>query len=109
MGMTKVFLPAYSGPDGYVEVDRDDDFLMAWRDCQTIVKILGDWSTRFGIQWDLSLDGEEIGTIDGTGALSPKLQTRLDDLLRLSNFSETGEALQKRISEIDVKYQSRCE
>jgi hypothetical protein len=29
MGMTKVFLPAYSGPNGYVEVDRDDDFLMA--------------------------------------------------------------------------------
>jgi hypothetical protein len=73
------------------------------------VKILAEWSRRFGIQWDLSLDGEEMGTIERTGRLSPKLQSSLDDLLRLSNFAETGEALQKRISEIDVKYASRCE
>jgi len=109
LGMTKVFLHSYSTDNGYVEVKRADNFLMAWQDCQTIANILAAWSKRFGVGWQLSLDGELMGVIDHSGTLSTKLQSKLDELRHLSDFTETGDALERLIHQIDMKYASRCE
>ncbi len=64
-GGTKIFLVGYSTNDGgYVEVDPDEDSLMAYRDTCFILDKLAEWSRKHGVSWEVDCAGEPIGTID---------------------------------------------
>jgi hypothetical protein len=49
-GSTKIFLIGYSTADGgYMEVDPDEDSLMAYRDTCVILERLTEWSRKHGV------------------------------------------------------------
>lgn len=81
VGDTKLFLVAYATAAGdFVHVDADDDTAMAWRDAVYIVDRLRLWSSRFGMCWQLEIEGEPIGRVDD-GQPDDDLAAHLDDLL----------------------------
>lgn len=108
IGMTKVSLPGYSGPDrAYVEVDQGEDFLMMWSDITHIVRALSLWSKRYGVQWDLQLEGERFGSVESSGEISADLSDGLHQLLQAASAPDDPSAREELIAAIDSKYKSR--
>jgi hypothetical protein len=64
LGWNKIYLPGYTARDGsYIEVDFDDDQLMAYRDMCFILEKLTHWSREHSLAWEISMAGEVIGQI----------------------------------------------
>jgi hypothetical protein len=107
-GDTKLCLLGYSTPDGgYLEVHPDDDILMAWRDATFIIHTLADWALRFGVEWKLSIAGDEIGLVTREGA--DESVTKLLDTLVEAAEKDTSdpETVELIAASILKKYASR--
>jgi hypothetical protein len=97
----------YTAKDGtFVEVDYDDDQVMARRDAEFIISHLSAWSQRFALGWNLEYGDEEIGTITegrADDAVQEFLERFFESKHRPAN-EKVAEELAKSISE---KYASR--
>jgi hypothetical protein len=103
-GGTKIFLIGYSTNDGgYMEVDPDEDSLMAYRDTSFILDKLAEWSRKHGVSWQIDCAGEPIGTIN-RGQRDRQLQEYVDDMKASFPWPLDFEDRAKAISE---KYASR--
>ena len=106
-GSTKIFLPGYSTSDGgYVEVDAEEDSLMAAYDTQYIIDTLAGWSRRFGINWIIGVDGEEVGTVSDTGP-DPMLIGMIAAVATHGASDEMPTFDEQVINDIRKKYASR--
>lgn len=103
-GGTKIFLIGYSTNDGgYMEVDPDEDSLMAYRDTCFILERLAEWSRTHGVSWEVDCEGEPIGTIS-KGEWDQQLREYVDEMKTSFPWSPAFEDQVKVISE---KYASR--
>ena len=103
-GATTIFLIGYSTDDGgYMEVDADDDSLMAYRDTCFILEKLTEWSRKHSLAWQVDCAGEPIGTISN-GQWDQKLREYVEEMKASfpwpSAFDDTVKA-------ISAKYASR--
>jgi len=106
-GGNKIFLSGYTANDGtYVNVDLDEDNLMACRDASFIVALLSAWSKRFGISWSVSCAGENIGMVDGGGP-NEYLREFLTIALTAAGIDPADPSLEDRRKAISAKYASR--
>jgi hypothetical protein len=103
-GGTKIFLSGYSTEDGgYVEVDHEDNVLMAYRDCDFILMQLAQWSQKHGLSWNIFCVGEPIGSI-ANGKWDAKLEDFVDGMKQDFRIPASLEEAAKAIS---AKYASR--
>lgn len=103
-GGTKIFLVGYSiDGGGYVEVDADDDSLMAYRDTCFILDKLTEWSRKHGIAWQIDCVGEPIGTIS-KGQWDQSLRAYVDEMKRSFPWPSPFE---ERVKAVSQKYSSR--
>jgi len=104
-GGTKIFLTGgYSTPDGgYVEVDIEDDCLMAYRDTCFILEKLAEWSSKHGLTWQIECAGERIGII-AKGQWDRQLRDYVEEMKKLFPWPSSLEDSAKAIS---AKYASR--
>jgi len=103
-GTTKVFLSGYSNADGdFVEVDPDEDSLMAYRDTSFILEKLAEWSRKHGLSWQVDCAGEPIGTIT-KGRWDRQLREYVDAMK--SSF-QWQSAFDEKVKAISAKYASR--
>lgn len=103
-GEMKLFLIGYAPSQGYHEVDPEEDSLMAWRDASFIGEQLAKWSAVHGIEWELSCEGEVIGTVKN-GVLDEAAKEFFDSLLDVVEGSH--EALIDRARQISKLYADR--
>jgi hypothetical protein len=107
-GDTKLCLPGYSTPDGgYLEVHPDDDIFMALRDATFIIHTLADWALRFGVEWRLTIAGDEIGLVTREGA--DESVTKFFDALAEATEKDTSdpETVELIAASLLKKYASR--
>jgi hypothetical protein len=107
-GDTKLCLLGYSTPDGgYLEVHPDDDIFMALRDATFIIHTLSDWALRFGVEWRLSIAGDEIGLVTREGA--DESVTKFFDAFAEATEKDAGdpESVELIAASILKKYASR--
>jgi hypothetical protein len=103
-GGTKIFLMGYSTDDGgYVEVDQDEDSLMAYRDTCFILEKLAEWSRKYGLSWQVDCAGEPIGTIS-KGEWDRQLREYVDGM---KQWFPWPSAFEERVKAISAKYASR--
>lgn len=103
-GATKIFLTGYSTDDGgYLEVDVDEDSLMAYRDANFIIERLAEWSQTHGLTWNIACAGESIGTITN-GQWDHQLREYVNLMKAMIPWPTAFEETVKTISE---KYASR--
>lgn len=103
-GWNKIYLPGYTTNDGvYVEVDFEDDQLMAYRDTTFILDRLTTWSREHNLDWEISLAGEPIGNIT-RGEWDSRLRETVESMR--GEFAWPG-SLEERSREISAKYASR--
>ena len=106
-GATKIFLPGYSTNDGgYIEVDAEEDSLMAAYDAQFILEALSGWSKRFSVTWLIGIDGEEIGTVSMDGP-DPMLIGIVAAVATNGASDEMPDFDESQVQEIRKKYASR--
>ena len=106
-GATKIFLPGYStGDGGYVEVDAEEDSLMAAYDTQFILDTLTQWSKRFQINWAIGIDGDEIGIVSAEGP-DPMLLGMVAAVATHGDSDEMPDFDEQEIMRIRKKYASR--
>lgn len=102
-GDTKLFLMGYTTDTGdYIDVDVDEDNLMAASDALFIIDHLCRWSKEHGISWDVIVEGEKIGTIEN-GEAGKYLKEYFEEMKETSSIPPDEENI-KKISE---KYSSR--
>ena len=103
-GGTKIYLISYSTADGGdMEVDPDDDSLMAYRDTYFILEKLAEWSRKHGLTWQVDCAGELIGTIS-TGQWDRQLREYVDGMKESFPWPP---AFDEKVKAISVKYASR--
>jgi hypothetical protein len=103
-GGTKIFLLGYSTNDGgYMEVDPDDDSLMAYRDTCFILEKLAEWSGKHGLSWQVDCAGEPIGNISN-GQWDRQLREYVDGMK--ASFPWPS-AFDERVKAISAKHPSR--
>jgi hypothetical protein len=81
VGWNKIYLiSGCTTSDGaWVEVDNEDDRLMAYRDTCFILEELANWSRVHDLAWEISLAGEPIGAISG-GDWDEKLRSSVESM-----------------------------
>jgi hypothetical protein len=77
--------------------DWDDDTFLAWRDAQFIVANLTKWASSFGLTWNLSVEGEKIGTVNATGA-DKDANEFLSNLAAVVSYPTTDEQTVEKIA-----------
>jgi hypothetical protein len=103
-GSTKIFLIGYSTDDGgYMEVDPDEDSLMAYRDTCFILERLTEWSRKHGVSWEVDCAGEPIGAIS-KGQWDRQLREYVDSMKTSFPWPSAFDDQVKAISE---KFASR--
>jgi hypothetical protein len=104
-GWNKLYLSmGYTTRDGkYVDVDFDEDQLMAYRDTCIILEKLASWSREHKLAWEISLAGEPMGAI-ADGACDRKLRDSIESM-RQQLVLKGG--LEEKSREISKKYASR--
>jgi hypothetical protein len=103
-GSAKIFLIGYSNNDGtYVEVDPDEDSLMAYRDTCFILEILSEWSRKHGVSWEVACAGEPIGAIK-KGQWDSQLREYVDGMKTSFPWPSSFE---DEVTSISEKYASR--
>lgn len=103
-GSTKIFLFGYSTSDGaFMEVDPDEDSLMAYRDICFIFERLSEWSRKHGVSWEVECAGEPIGAIS-KGQWDIQLRDYVDSMKTSFPWPSAFDDQVKAISE---KYASR--
>ena len=103
-GGTKIFLIGYETGDGeYVEVDPDEDSLMAYQESCFILDRLAEWSRKHNLAWNIDCAGEPIGTISN-GQWDAKLQ---DYMAAMKNSFPCPASLDNQTKVISAKYASR--
>jgi hypothetical protein len=75
---------------------------MAWSDADFIVRTLAAWSKAYGMDWCIYSAGDHIGDVI-CGEPSKRLEEFLEGLLEMSGLAPD------MVSEIDKKFQNRCE
>jgi hypothetical protein len=86
----------------WMEVSQEEDYLMAWSDTNFIVNKLSAWSEEHAMDWSVYSSGEHIGDIVH-GEPSKSLLEFLEGLLEVSTLNSN------MVSEIDQKFENRCE
>ena len=95
-GDTKLFLTGYSTNDGdFIEVDPEDDCIMAWRDAQHILGKLSEWSRQHSITWELESAGGSLGSVRN-GAIPDAALAVLSDLMEVVGVSPDSPDIEDR-------------
>jgi len=109
VGDTKLFLPGYSLPGGgCVDVDPDDDSLMAYRDARYILGLLASWARAYDLEWEVSVEAP-VGLVGSTGP-DESLEEFMEALAsEISPAFRSAQALEERAVAIAAKYASRSD
>ena len=106
-GSTKLFLVGYSAVSGdFVEVDPDEDFIMAWRDTQQILRRLAAWSRQHSLVWELASEGGSLGVIRD-GIVPDEAQAVMTTLLEAIGAQMDEDCIEERACEILLKHAGR--
>ena len=104
-------LGGYSGPDGNVDVDYDDDCFMGARDLSYVVDCLANWSKQYNLHWVLEIVSEPIGEIKD-GKIDNDFWEFISEYFELNmdqNEIKTILLDDEKAEQIDLKYISRHE
>ena len=77
-GGTKIYLISFSN----VNVDIDDDSLMAYRDTCYILEKLAEWSQKYSLTWQVECAGEAIGNVVA-GQWDTQLQEYVESMKKM--------------------------
>jgi hypothetical protein len=106
-GDTKLFLIGYTADDGdYVEVDPEEDCIMAWRDAHHILAQLAEWSRQYAVVWELNSEGGSLGFVRD-GVIPQEAIATLSDLMEALGVSPEAEDIESRAQQILSQYANR--
>jgi hypothetical protein len=110
VAIPKISIPFYgwATKEGshFVEVDPTEDSFMAARDILFMSQTLAAWSKKYGVDWRLELEGENVGSIT-QGVISPDVDQFLERMTEPLGIPLDDPIAQSKADEISQKYSDR--